>query len=198
MKNHNRFVVFLCFFPLLGCEVAAPPTQAISVSGQAIKNEGSYNKVLKGALGFSFGVIDTPVLKEKGFNETINPRYYSDVGKWVSNSYNDKFFNLNVEIVVSPISNLVKSIEGNRFYGKKKYINHFRSCMDDYRAIITQLKSKYPTLVSASDLNIFRQNEYSSSWFHEGVTRYQYTNAKKYLGRSVVVLCSIQTWNEKT
>jgi len=174
---------------LVGCATESITFKGGHTTGSAV----SYDKVISGAFGFNFGIINTNALKDKGFEEGTLPRYYSDVGTWKKRKH--EFFNFGIELVVSPYSNLLKSIEGLRFYGSRKYVNHFATCMDDYRAIITQLKNKYPTLVSGpSILSQFKLGEYASSSYFEGVAQRQYS--KEHLGRWVSVRCSIQTWRD--
>jgi len=203
MKKHYYFTVFLYAFLLLGCQSLAPTPQT-APAPQTSKNEYTYNantheyepiykKVIKGGLGFDFGVMDTTQLKAKGFREDTYHRYAGDVVTWRNTRDNkDEFFNLSVTLVVSPLSSTVMAIEGHRAYEKRKYHDHFRACMDDYRAIRTQLKIKYPTLVpyKSKIYNLISREGHQTSAYYEGKSKYsKYPDYPDYLGRSIEMKC---------
>jgi len=135
-----------------------------AVSASTAKAQLEYKTVIIGGLGINFS-DSVKAVEKKGFFEMPNPRNAASVGEWLKFLDNDDFFE-QISVMIAPISKYIYRIEGLKFYAGE---TAFSNCQADQRAIQSQIKAKYPSLLENyhSAMNSIAENRFSFSYHGE-------------------------------
>lgn len=170
---------------LTGCQTAYKPPVAEVETDQ-------YQAVIDGGLGIKFSDTVSKLI-EMGFRENTKPKKQYEVGEWTIPFFEASgFFNFGMEVSTSPSTGRIYSISGFRIYPRKRYLNHFDTCAEDFTLLRANIESKYPSLHKWYEPGLNVSREHSNVGFYEGKGSYKHLSTPRHFGRSIDLTCSIQ------